>query len=56
MPKEAEDEVWASPHTCEPTIHLDAQVVESCRDSIPQVLFDMTMAALFGIHIWRIGR
>jgi hypothetical protein len=56
MPTEAEDEVGAPPDACEPTIHLNAQVVGRYRGSIPQVLFDMTLAALLGVHIWRIGR
>ena len=51
MPKEAEDEVRASPDACEATIHLNAQGVGRCRGSIPQVLFDIAMAALLGIQI-----
>jgi hypothetical protein len=56
MPKEAEDEVGASPDACEPTIHLNAQVVGRCRGGIPQVLLDIAMAALLGIQLWRLGR
>ena len=56
MPQEAEDEVGASPGACAPTIHLNAQVVGRYRGSIPQVRCDMAVAALLGIHIWRLGR
>jgi hypothetical protein len=55
MPNEAEEEVWASPEACEPTIHLNTSVVGRCRGGIPEMLCDMAMAALLGIHLWRIG-
>lgn len=55
MPKEAEDEVGASPEACEPTIHLNASIVGRCRSGIAQMLVDITMAFLLGIQIWRIG-
>jgi hypothetical protein len=42
-------------NACEPTIHLHAQVAGRCRGGMPEVLCDMAMAALLGIHLWRIG-
>jgi hypothetical protein len=56
MPEEAEDEVRSPAEASKATINTCAEVADACRGGIAQVLFDVAMAALLGIHIWRIGR
>jgi hypothetical protein len=51
MTKEPKEEVGALPKPCEPAIHLDTYAVGSCRGGIPELLFDIAMAPLLGIHI-----
>ena len=56
MPEEAEEEVRSPAEASKATINTCAEVADACRGGIAQVLFDVAMAALLGIHIWRIGR
>src|SRR3712207_5574499 len=56
MPEEAEDEVRSLAEASKAAIYDRAQVADTCRDSVAQVLFDVAMASLFGIYIRGIRR
>ena len=56
MTKEAQEEVGTLAETCEPAIDLDTDVVGRRRGGVSEMLFDIAMAPLLGIHIRRIGR
>ena len=56
MTKESQEEVGTLAETCEPAIHLDTDVVGRRRGGVPEMLFDIAMVPLLGIHIRRIRR
>jgi hypothetical protein len=56
MTKEPQEEVGTVTETCKPAIHLGPYVVGMNWGGIPEMLFDIAMAALLGVHIRRIGR
>jgi len=56
MSEESEDEVGSPAEACKAAIYALAQVVDACRDSVAEVLLDVAMAPLLGIHIGGIGR
>jgi hypothetical protein len=41
--------------SCKPAVHLDPDLASVRRRRIPEMLFDMAVAPLFGVHIRRIG-
>ena len=51
MTKEAQEEVGTLAETCEPAIDLDTDVVGRRRGGVSEMLCDMAMAPLLGIHI-----
>jgi hypothetical protein len=56
MTKEPQEEVGTVTETCKPAIHLGPYVVGMNWGGIPEMLFDMAMTALLGVHIRCIGR
>jgi hypothetical protein len=55
MAKEPEDEVRTVTESCKPTIHLGPHLASMHRSGIPQMLFDVAMTPLLGVHIRGIG-
>jgi hypothetical protein len=56
MSEESEDEVGSPAEASKAAIYTLAQIVDACRDSVAQVLFDVAMAPFLGIQIGGIGR
>lgn len=56
MMKVPQEEVGTVTETYKPAIHLGLYVVGIHWGGIPEMLFDMAMAALLGVQIRRIGR
>ncbi len=55
MPEESQDEIGTPAEAGQAAIDPGAEIADVSGQSIAQVLFDIAMASLLGIHIWRIG-
>ena len=55
MAKEPQEEIRTLTETCEAAIHVGTKLAGIRRSRIPEMLFDMAVAPLFGVHIRRIG-
>ena len=55
MTKEPQEEVGTVAETCEAAIHVDTYIMGVDWGGIPQMLFHMAMAPLFGMQIRGIG-
>jgi hypothetical protein len=52
----SEDEGGSPAEASQAALNACTEVADACGDSVPQVLCDVAMAPLFGIHIGGIGR
>ncbi len=55
MAKKPQDEVGTLTESCKPPVHWDPDLPGVCRSRMPEMLCDVAMASLFGVHIRRIG-
>jgi hypothetical protein len=55
MAKKPQDEGGTLTESCKPAVHLDPDLASVRRSRIPEMLFDVAMASLFGVQIRRIG-
>jgi hypothetical protein len=56
MSEESEDNVGSPAEASKAAIHACAELADACGDGVAKVLFDVTMAPLFGIQIGGIRR
>ena len=55
MAKKPQDEVGTLTESCKPAVHWDPDLPGVCRSRMPEMLCDVAMASLFGVHIRRLG-
>jgi hypothetical protein len=55
MAKKPPDEVGTLTESCKPAVHLAPDLASVRRSRLPEMVFDVAMASLFGVQIRRLG-